>query len=505
MSTTSVIAEQRQADAPPEVDVLVVGAGLSGIGAAVHLQAQAPGTSYALVEMRQRIGGTWDLFRYPGVRSDSDMVTLGYRFKPWRGQRAIVDGAEILDYIRTTAEEYGVEDHITYDAQVVRAQWSSEAARWTVTLHHPVAGRTSTRTCGFLYLCSGYYRYDEGYTPTWDGLADFGGRLVHPQHWPDDLDLDGKRVVVVGSGATAVTLVPALARTAAHVTMLQRSPSYVLPLPSGDPLADLLRRRLPARYADAAVRWKNIRTSQLLYGLSQRYPARVRSLLRAIAVKQLPTGFDVDTHFSPVYNPWDQRMCLVPDGDFFRSLRDGHAEVVTDTIERFTATGLRLHSGAELSADVVVAATGLHLLPLAGIPITVDGEEVEVGTRVAYKGMMLDGVPNLAFAIGYTNASWTLKVDMVSDHLARLQAHMRRHGLAVATPRLPDRPMRTTPFIEMTSGYFERSRDALPRQGDRAPWRLESHVVRDAKLFTGPVTDPDLALSYAPAAARVSA
>ena len=489
------LANQPRTD---HVDVLIVGAGLSGIGAACHLQTDAPGTSYAILEARETSGGTWDLFRYPGVRSDSDMFTLGYVFRPWPEPESIAGGESILRYIRETATAYGVDEHIRYSSRVVRADWSGPEALWSVTVEDTGTGEQTTTTCSFLYLCSGYYRYDEGYTPTWPGREDFGGQVVHPQHWTDDLDLTDKRVVVIGSGATAVTLVPALAATAAKVTMLQRSPSYILPFPAADPIAGLLRKVLPAERAYRAIRWKNVRMSTAIYQFSRKLPARVRALLRKLAVARLPEGFDVDTHFKPTYEPWDQRMCLVPEGDFFSAIRAGKADVVTDHLEAFTATGLRLRSGAELDADVVVTATGLNLLPLGGVELTVDGERVEIHERVAYKGMMLDGVPNLAFALGYTNASWTLKVDLVSAYVSRMLHSMRRDGYAVVTPRLPAEQMDTTPFIDMTSGYFERSRASLPLQGDRAPWRLQQHYLKDSPLFGEPADDE--ALEFARAA-----
>ncbi len=484
------------------VDVLIVGAGLSGIGAAVHLQANAPGTSYAIVEARGSSGGTWDLFRFPGVRSDSDMFTLGYVFRPWTAPKAIADGGDILRYLRDTAAEYGVDQHITYHCRVVGAEWSTSDARWTVTVEQTESGERSQRTCRFLYLCSGYYRYDEGYTPPWAGLDRYAGQLVHPQHWPDDLDVTGKRVVVIGSGATAVTLVPALADRAQRVTMLQRSPSFFLSLPTRDPLDDLLRKVLPERLAYSAIRRKNIRVATAVYQLCRRYPARMRKLLRDGAAKRLPADYDVDTHFSPAYDPWDQRMCMVPDGDFFRAIRSGKAEIVTDHVESFTETGIALRSGAQLEADVVVTATGLNLSPLGGIGLTVDGETVSVPERVAYKGMMLEGVPNLAFAIGYTNASWTLKVDRVSAYVSRLLHFMAQQGYASVTPRLPS-GMATSPLIDMTSGYFERARHLLPRQGERAPWRLRQHYYKDAGLYRGPVDQKNL--EFRPAAARVRA
>ena len=500
---TSTAARPDPVAQTAHVDVLIVGAGLSGIGAACHLQTDAPGTSYALVEARETSGGTWDQFRYPGIRSDSDMYTLGYRFRPWTGERSIAGGEDILRYLRETAAADGVDEHVRYRSKVVAASWSSGDARWTVTVEHTGTGERTTTTCGFLFLCSGYYRYEQGYTPAWPGLDDFGGRLVHPQHWPADLDVAGQRVVVIGSGATAVTLVPALASAGAQVTMLQRSPSYVLPVPTSDPVAALLKRFLSPRRAYAAIRWKNERMSSTTYAFSRRSPERMKAFLRKQAVSMLPEGYDVDTHFGPSYDPWDQRMCMVPGGDLFRAIRTGTATVVTDAIEAFTPTGIRLASGDELAADVVVTATGLHLLPLGGIALTVDGEPVTPAERVTYKGMMLDGVPNLAFVIGYTTASWTLKADLVSSYVARLLHGMRRRGEAVATPTLPDEPMPTTPLIDMTSGYFQRARHLLPLQGDRAPWRLHQHYRKDSALFRDPMADPELQRRPAPAGAAV--
>jgi monooxygenase len=475
-----------------EVDVLIVGAGLSGIGAACRLTTDNPDLSYEILEGRGASGGTWDLFRYPGVRSDTDMYTLGYPFRPWTGQNAIADGEAILKYLRDTAKAYGVDQRITYHTRAVGAEWSGETARWTVTVEDPRSGDRDVRVCKFLYLCCGYYRYDEGYTPPWPGRADFAGQVIHPQNWPADLDVTGKRVVVIGSGATAVTLVPALARTAAHVTMVQRSPSYVLSLPSRDRIAHLLGKVLPGPVAHKAVRWKNIKIATWLYQFSRRRPARMRAMLRKGMAKQLPAGYAVDTHFNPTYEPWDQRLCLVPDGDFFATIRSGAAEVVTDHIESFTPAGLRLRSGTTLDADVVITATGLNLLTFGGIALTVDGKPVDTAQRVVYKGMMLDGVPNMVFAIGYTNAAWTLKADLVATYVSRLLKLMRHDRAQVVTPRLPDEPLATTPLIEMSSGYFERSRNVLPRQADRAPWRLHQHYRRDAPLFRGPIKDDAL-------------
>jgi monooxygenase len=490
MSTASDRSEDTTA--PEHVDVLIVGAGLSGIGAACRLEADAPGISYAILEARGTSGGTWDLFRFPGVRSDSDMFTLSYPFRPWKQANSIAGGGEILSYLRETAAAYGVDRQISYHSRVVRADWSGPNCRWTVTVQDSSTATLTERTCRFLYLCSGYYRYDQGYTPTWPGQENFAGTIAHPQHWPADLDLTGKRVVIIGSGATSVTIVPAIAAAAAKVTMLQRSPSFILSMPGLDPIADLLRKILPERQAYKAIRWKNARMGSAIYGFCRRHPARARAVLQNAAAKRLPAGYDLGAHFTPAYEPWDQRMCLVPDGDFFAAIKSGKADVVTDHIEEFTPTGLRLRSGAQLDADVIVTATGLNLLPLGAVDLTVDGEAVNVPQRVAYKGMMLDAVPNMAFAIGYTNASWTLKVDLVSSYVSRVMRFMSENGYATVTPRLPADPMATAPLIDMTSGYFERSRATLPRQGDRAPWRLRQHYFKDAALFRGSVDAQDL-------------
>ncbi|WP_433062823.1 flavin-containing monooxygenase [Dactylosporangium sp. CS-033363] len=462
----------------PDVDVLIVGAGLSGIGAACHLTRGAPGLTYEILEARAASGGTWDLFRYPGVRSDTDMFTLGYAFRPWTDRDAIASGDRILGYLRDTAARFGVDRHITYRSRVTSAAWSTADARWTVTVEG-----SAPRTCRFLFLCTGYYRYDEGYTPDWRGIGEYTGELVHPQHWPEHFDATGKRVVVIGSGATAFTLVPALARTAAHVTMLQRSPSFVLSLPARDRVADSLRRFLPPGAVHRIVRWKNIKMSTWLYQYSRRRPARMRAMLRAGVRKALPDDYPVDVHFKPSYDPWDQRLCLVPDNDFFTAISSGAASVETGHIDTFTPTGVRLQSGTALDADVVITATGLNLLPLGAIALTVDGSDVDPAKRVVYKGMMLDGVPNLAFVLGYTNLAWTLKADLVSSYVTRLLNTMRRRGKRTVVPRLPAEPLTTAPMIEMSSGYFERSRARLPLQGDRAPWRLRQHYAKDRPLF----------------------
>ncbi|HZR54528.1 MAG TPA: NAD(P)/FAD-dependent oxidoreductase [Streptosporangiaceae bacterium] len=461
-------------------DVLIIGAGLSGIGAARHLQAAFPGKTYTILEARDVIGGTWDLFRYPGVRSDSDMHTLGYRFRPWTNPKAIADGPAILSYVRDTAAEGGVDKHIRFNHRVVKAAWSTQTARWTVQAVHGVTGSEPvTLTCDFLLSCSGYYRYDDGYLPDFAGIGDYRGVLVHPQHWPEDLDYTGKRVVVIGSGATAVTLVPALAQTAGHVTMLQRSPSYILTLPAEDPIATRLRSMLGERRASAITRWKNVLAQSLIYRLSRRRPEMIRGWIRKLTIKQLPDGYDVDTHFKPEYNPWDQRLCLVPDGDLFRSISDGRASVVTDKIATFTEHGLRLESGAELAADIVVTATGLRLLALGGVELTVDDRVIRLPETMAYKGMMLSDVPNFAFTIGYTNASWTLKADLVSEFTCRLLKHMDAGGYDICVPVNDDPAVTERPLLDFSAGYVLRSIDQFPRAGSRPPWRLGMSYIHD--------------------------
>ncbi|HEY3018556.1 MAG TPA: NAD(P)/FAD-dependent oxidoreductase [Solirubrobacteraceae bacterium] len=465
------------------VDVLIVGAGLSGIAAGYHLQAGCPGKSYAILESRDSIGGTWDLFRYPGIRSDSDMFTLGYGFRPWKAAKAIADGPAILEYVKDTAREYGIDRHIRFNHRVVRAEWSSDDQRWTVEVERTDTQETVQLTAGFLFTCTGYYRYDEGYTPELPGTERFKGQIVHPQHWSDDVDYAGKRVVVIGSGATAVTLVPAMAPDAEHVTMLQRSPSYVVSIPNEDPIAKLIRRVVPERWAHAAVRWKNVLLTMGVFQLSRRAPKFMRKLIRAGVKKALPEGYDVDTHFNPRYNPWDQRVCLVPDGDLFEALGSGRASIVTDRIASFTETGIELESGQTLEADLVVTATGLNLLALGGMQLSVDGREVDPSETLTYRGMMIGDVPNLALAVGYTNASWTLKADLICQYVTRLLNHMDAQGYTQATPRPERKDGPTQPFLNLTSGYVQRSVDQFPRQGMEAPWRIHQNYLRDIALI----------------------
>ena len=467
-----------------DFDVLIVGAGLSGIGAAVHLQQNCPNETYAILEGRDAIGGTWDLFRYPGIRSDSDMYTLGYRFKPWKSAKAIADGPSIRSYIRETATEHGINQHIRFGHKVTNAAWDSEAARWTVTTNK------STLTCRFLYMCSGYYNYGQGHRPTWEGEAEFKGQIIHPQFWPESLDYKGKRVVVIGSGATAVTLVPAMADTAAHVTMLQRSPTWMVSRPGSDAIANALKAILPAQMAYDIVRWKNVTLGQYFYKQTRSNPGKVRELLLKRLAKLLPADYDLETHFTPGYNPWDQRLCLVPDADLFNAITAGKAEIVTDQIAKFEAGGIRLHNGKLLEADIIVTATGLKLEALGGMTVTVDGETRRTADALAYKGMMFSGIPNLAQSFGYINASWTLRSDLIADYVCRLLNHMRKAGVDIATPTPAADVVPERLAMDLQSGYVQRGADALPRSGNRAPWMVTANYKYDRKeLMEGPVTD----------------
>ncbi|GAA2659522.1 MULTISPECIES: NAD(P)/FAD-dependent oxidoreductase [Actinosynnema] len=470
------------------VDVLIVGAGISGISAAHHVLRAFPNRSCAVLEARDSPGGTWDLFRYPGVRSDSDMHTLGYRFRPWSLPESIAPGGAILDYLKDTAARSGVTDRIRLRHKVSRAEWSSADNRWVVHAEHD--GEPVVLTCDFLHLCAGYYRYDRGHRPDFPGLADFGGAVVHPQLWPDDLDCAGKRVVVIGSGATAITLVPALAPEAGHVTMLQRSPGYVASLPNDDRLARALRRV----GAHGLVRWRNIALSSGLYHLSRRAPKLVKRLLLKDVARRLPANYPVREHFSPRYDPWDQRLCVAPDGDLFTAISSGRASVVTDRITRFTRTGVELESGRELPADVVVTATGLTLLPLGGIDLVVDGEPVSLPDKLVYRGTMLSDVPNLVFTVGYTNASWTLKADLVSEFLVRVLRHMAEHGHRRCAPHTDNPAMPTRPLLDFSAGYVLRSVHEFPRAGAEGPWKpVKGYLPDIVSLRHRPVADGVLA------------
>jgi monooxygenase len=489
------------ATTPEHVDVLIVGAGLSGIGAACQLREHLPTKSVAVLEAREASGGTWDLFRYPGVRSDSDMFTFGYSWRPWPGDRALADGPSILAYLRTVAEEYGVDELIRYRHKVTRASWDSDAAVWTVEIDtlSDEGGVQTTMTASFLWGCSGYYHYDEPYAPEFPGEDSFEGTIVHPQHWPEELDYAGKKVVVIGSGATAVTLVPAMASTAGHVTMLQRSPTYVGSRPAVDKLATRLNKLSP-KLAYPVVRWSHILYAMATFELSRRRPELVKSVVRKSAKAQLPDDIDVDVHFKPRYNPWDQRFCAVPDGDLFRVLRKGQASIVTDTIESFTPSGIRLTSGQELEADIIITATGFQVLAFGGIELVVDGRPVDMARTLAYKAMMLSGVPNFAFTIGYTNASWTLKADLISAYVVRLLRHLDKVGARSAVPvRPPD--VEEQPIMDFNSGYVLRALDQLPKQGSREPWRLRQNYIVDLRnIKRAPIDDGVLAFDRVPAA-----
>ena len=465
------------------LDVLVVGAGLAGIGAGYHVQAKCPWAEYAIFEARDSIGGTWDLFKYPGLRSDSDMFTLGYAFRPWDGKKAIADGDSILEYIKDTARETGVEKQIRFHHKVVSIDWSTEDAQWRVTAHRSDTNETFQITANFVLSCTGYYRYDQGYTPEFPGRETFEGTIVHPQQWPQDLDWANKNVVVIGSGATAITLIPSLAKTAAHVTMLQRSPTYVAAVPSVDPLANFVRRVLPTSISGPLVRWTRALGTQATFFLSHWRPQLVKRVLRRAAMRHLPKGYDVDTHFNPSYNPWEQRLCADSDGQLFKAISDGRASVVTDHIESFTKNGIRLKSGQALDADIIITATGLDVLFVGGMNATIDGVEVEPSKELTYKGMMLAGVPNFAFAFGYTNASWTLKVDLTCDYVTRLLNHMHSTGLRQCTPDSSKAVATGEPFLSLKSGYVTRALDRTPRQGAAFPWQVKQSYWADYRAM----------------------
>ncbi len=479
--TESVPVAPLHVGAPGHVeyfDVLIVGAGLSGIGAAYHLQTKCPAKTYAILDGRSAIGGTWDLFRYPGVRSDSDMHTLGYPFRPWRDRKAIADGSSIREYIVETAQEYGIDRKIRFGHQVTLASWSSRDAAWTVNATG-AEGKTFQFACNFLCMCSGYYDYAQGYMPGWPGMDRYQGRIVHPQSWPEDLDYRGKRIVVIGSGATAVTLVPALAQAAAHVTMLQRSPTYVVARPVDDAAANWIRRLLPIRLALRVIRWKNILLGMYFYNLSRRRPDRVKQEILRLVREQLGPDYDVEKHFTPRYNPWDQRLCVVPDADLFVAIRSGKASVVTDEIETFTEGGIWLKSGDELQADIIITATGLNLKCLGGMQVMVDDTPINPAGRLSYKGMMLRGVPNLSYTLGYSNASWTLKCNLVAEYICRLLNHMNGRGYDCATPVGHQAAIADSPAINLNSGYIRRGIEFLPKQGSRRPWKFHQNYALD--------------------------
>ena len=480
MQTQSSNAKTTETTIAPleHFDVLIVGAGFSGIGAGYRLQTECPGKTYAILESRNAMGGTWDLFRYPGIRSDSDMYTLGFAFRPWREKKSIAGGASIVNYIRETASEYGIDQKIRYAHTVTQASWSSPNAEWTVHATGP-EGKPLRFTCNFLYMCSGYYDYAQGYLPGWPQMDRYRGRIVHPQHWPEDLDVAGQRIVVIGSGATAVTLVPALARTAAHVTMLQRSPSYIVARPSEDPIAKWMNGRLPESLAGKLLRWKNVLLGTYFYNFARKKPERTKKMIFQYVSKFLGPEYDAAKHFTPRYNPWDQRLCLIPDADLLVAIRAGKASIVTDEIATFTERGLHLKSGEELPADIIVTATGLNIKLLGGIRMTVDGANINPVQSLSYKGMMYSDIPNFASAFGYTNASWTLKSDLTAQYMCRLLNYMQSHDYDYCTPRRRDLSITEEPAITLNSGYLQRSNDLLPKQGSKKPWRLHQNYARD--------------------------
>lgn len=491
----------------PPLDVLIVGAGISGIGLACNLKRKLPGKSWLIVEARETFGGTWDLFRYPGIRSDSDLYTFAYDFKPWTSRKAIAGAKEILAYLEETIAEYGLADRIRYGIKVLSADWDGASGLWTVKAHRSDLGVDVEFRTRWLFGAAGYYDYDQGYRPHFAGEETFKGLIVHPQNWPEDLDTSGKRIALIGSGATAVTLSPALAETAAHVTQIQRTPSYVLPMPSEDGLANLLRRFLPAGLAYRIVRRKNILRQQWIYALSQRYPERARKLIRWVNVKALPEGFPVDEHFKPPYGPWDQRLCAVPDGDFFKAIRKGKLSMATGAIERFTETGVRMRSGQQIDADIIVTATGLKLKLFGGVELRVDGAAVRPSERLIFKGMMLDGVPNFCCAIGYTNSSWTLKIGLLCEYFCRLLAELDARDENVCVAERPKGATGARPLLDFGAGYVQRAIQDLPRQGADYPWVMSFSYASDARIMRrGAVIDPAMRLSKAaPAPARGAA
>ena len=472
------------------VDVMVIGAGISGVSAAHHLQTQCPEKSFLILEGRDSIGGTWDLFKYPGIRSDSDMYTLGFSFRPWRNPKAIADGPSIMSYLRGAVEDGGLQDKIRFGRKVVKAQWSSQKAQWELTVLNTQNKQEETLTCGFVHMCTGYYNYEQGHRPAFPGEKNFKGPVIHPQFWPEDLNYDNKKVVVIGSGATAVTLVPAMAEKAAKVTMLQRSPTYIVSMPAENALANWARRNLPAKLAYGLTRWRNVLVNRLMFWYCRRFPEKAKKLLLKGVRAELPSGFDIEKHLTPHYNVWDQRVCLAPDGDFFTALRAGKADIVTDRIESFTKRGVKVASGAEIEADIIVSATGLDLQFFGGVDIQVDNKAVLAKDTMTYKGMMFSGVPNFALSSGYTNASWTLKCDLTSAYVCRLLNHMDRKGYTQARPELDWANMEVAPLLDFTSGYVVRKLDELPKQGTVTPWRLHQNYLLDIMMLRmGRVTD----------------
>ncbi|MDU9390215.1 NAD(P)/FAD-dependent oxidoreductase [Pseudomonas sp. zfem002] len=481
------------------LDILIIGAGVSGIGAAAYLRRNQPNKTFAILESRERMGGTWDLFRYPGIRSDSDLFTFGFDFKPWTKAKSLADAADILEYLREAIDEYALDPYIQYQQKVVSANWQSDKGLWAVQIEDGRTTETRTVECRWLFSAGGYYRYDQGFSPRFEGAEQFKGQIVHPQHWPEDLDYSGKRVVVIGSGATAVTLIPAMVDKVASITMLQRTPSYIINQPANDSVAAFLRKIFPAQTAYSLTRYKNAKITLAFWAFCQRFPKLSRKLLLWLTKKELPKDYPVDVHFNPPYNPWDQRLCTVPEGDLFKAISAGRANIVTDHIDRFTESGVRLKSGKELKADIIITATGLNVQLFGGIALHKDGKPVVYSQSLAYKGMMLSGVPNFAFAVGYTNSSWTLKVCLLCDHFCRLLDYMDKKGHNVCEPKAPA-GIETRPLLDFGAGYVQRALDGMPRQGPAEPWVMSMDYFRDVKLLRkGEVANPSLMFSAVPA------
>ena len=475
------------------VNILIVGAGLSGIGAAYHLKKECPNKEYLILESRDQLGGTWDLFRYPGIRSDSDMTTMGFRFKPWKGEKLVAEGGAILDYLHEIADENNIKDKIQYHSHVNSVSWSSEEARWTIEYKNKIKDLNEVITCDFLYFCVGYYDYDEAYEPEFKGRDNFKGQIIHPQNWPNDLDYSGKRVVVIGSGATAVTLIPSMAEKTKHITMLQRSPTYYMIRPNKNPLGNFIRKITNNTVAYYVMRWQNINMQSFFFKRARKYPQRVKDFLIGLVKDHLPENFDVDRHFTPPYNPWDQRLCLVPDGDLFNAINDGKASVVTDHIEEFKTDGIKLKSGEKLQADIIITATGFNVLLFGNIDIKVDNKIIDSSKSMTYKGMMVSNVPNLIMTFGYTNASWTLRADLTAEYACRLFNYMDKHGYKYCQPTPEGEIEIDGEWLDFNSGYVMRVLEKLPRQGARDPWRNTQNYKKDVlQLRYGRITDKEL-------------
>jgi monooxygenase len=483
----------------PTIDVLIIGAGIAGLGCAAYLRREMPAKTWAILEMRDDLGGTWDFFKYPGVRSDSDLYTMGYEFKPWRSEKAIAGAAAIKEYLDETADEYDIRRNISFGRKVVRAEWSSADASWIVTAEDLKTGAHESYRCRWIFSATGYYDYEHGYRPAFPEEESFKGPIVHPQHWPEDLDYAGKRIAVIGSGATAVTLLPALAEKAAHVTQVQRTPSYVLPVPQVDPLLRFLRPFFSEERVHRILRRKNVYVQHVSWALCKKYPNLVRKLIRRCNRKALTNDYPVDVHYNPPYDPGDQRVCGA-DSNLYKALNDGSCSIVTGRIERFTETGISMASGEQVDADIIVTATGLNLKILGGVEVFVDGEKVNCAERIAFKSMMLDGVPNLVYAFGSVNSSWSLKIGLVCIYFCRLMKEMDRRGVVAAMPERPARPMETRPLLEFGAGYLQRAINILPRQGDSYPWQNPFNYPEDEKMLKrGKVIEPELKLFPAPA------